>query len=322
MRLIRVLLASAGLVLFVAAPAVAQEAQPDPSTEEAAADPVPHKTCYDVNGFPFQTYVEFEPCQTEPTGPPEVVTCYVVVEGVTYTVETGKAEAEATGCNTEPNITPDVPGAFALASYTYEEEEPEVPDVEELCGAPDWTEEQRDAFRAAILALVAQGHDFGAPPCGVIEECSVGIDPPEDIEVTLVVDGVLIGSAVYDGATPNHLANFNLEGKVFGTKDIVAEATWNIGTGTLVLEGEVNCPEAPPETTTTTTQPAPTTTVAPPGPPAQAAPPATPTSTPSGTLPHTGIDSGTAALAGLVALLSGAGAVWRYRQRRTAGTLG
>jgi hypothetical protein len=301
MKLIHALLITGALILGTAGPAVAQEVQPDPSTEQAAQDPVPHKTCYDSSGFPFQTYVEFEPCQTEaPTTEPVVVTCYTLENGVVYPFLTGKAEAEATGCSQTPPevLVPDEallsaqaapaalvqegngeghdpvtvchkPGTPAQQELTFDDDgweahinhgdtegpcpvEIEV-DPEDVCGAPDWTQEQRDAFRDAILVLVNNGADLGAPPCGVIEECGVGVDPIEDIIVTLsnlIIDGEPYTedfgpSETYDGATPNHLANFDLTGTVFGVHTISVDATWNIGTGVLTITGDVDCPPEP-----------------------------------------------------------------------------
>jgi hypothetical protein len=356
MKLIRVLLLTAGLVLACAAPAVAEEAQPD--------NEVQAETCYDANGFSYQQSPGYAPCNTvAPTASPTTVVCFNVIDGVVYPVETGKAEAESSGCDTEPPVTtPDVPGAFALASYQGEGHTPvtvchnpgtpaqheltfdddgyeahlahgdtegtcpaievvDVPDPADECGAPpDWSDETREAFRQAILEAAQGGYDFGPPPCGVIEECSVGIDPPiTDIVVTLYVDGVLIGTASYDGNSPSHLAEFDLTGKVFGTQEITAEATWNIGTGTLVLEGEVTCPEAPPEPPTTTTPPTTAAPVLPTPGPSQPATPAAATSTPAGSLPHTGTDTGPLALGAVVALLTGLGAAWRYRSRTRLG---
>lgn len=200
---------------------------------------------------------------------------------------------------------------FAWAPAASATETSPVGDVE--CGAPSWTQAQRDAFRDEVLRRVNAGEDLGAPPCGVVEECSIGIDPVESIQARvfdLTFNGTPVEydtTAVYDGATPNHLANFPLTGVVFGSGHVTYASTWNAGTGTFHGEGDVNCPEAPP--TTTTTAP-PTTTTAPPtvvtSPPKDTDHPTPPPSMPTeSSLPVTGSTSAPLTMVGVAAVAAG-----------------
>jgi LPXTG-motif cell wall-anchored protein len=86
----------------------------------------------------------------------------------------------------------------------------------------------------------------------------------------LTVDGVPVPFDVtqpYTTLVDGHFVPFSLESvaalQVPGPHHITAEATWNIGKGTLLISGDAQCADPPPPTTTTTTV-APPPTVAPP----------------------------------------------------------
>lgn len=199
-------------------------------------------------------------------------------------------------------------GAFTFAAPAFATDyEEQPPDVDTACDpsvTAEWTPEQWASFGAALAKGIAEGHDFGPPPCGQVEaECRVTIDPPEAIEVTLAnltANGSPIDheeTTVYLGGGFG-LATFDLTGHVFGHATITADATWNIGTGTLHLTGETTCPDAPPTTTTPPTT-APPSHVCPGGAttgvetPCEAPTPTTVIGTPvpaqaPPTLPHTG----------------------------------
>lgn len=133
--------------------------------------------------------------------------------------------------------------------------------------------------------------DWGPIPEGKFEGCSLLLDPTSYVLMrafNLTVDGVAVE---YDETMPHGAgwAVFDLSGvpelQVPGDHAATADATWNIGTGTLHIVGTVHCVDE-----TTTTAP-PVVTVAPPSAPSQpAATPVTPEES-STTLPFTGAET-------------------------------
>jgi hypothetical protein len=198
------------------------------------------------------------------------------------------------------------------------------------------------AFALALPALAQElGPDgLGPPPFGDVVGCDLRVDPPpptSGIVILVRVSNLTVSGVpvAYDVTLPyDHPAvpfvPFSLAGvpemQVPGPHHVRAEATWNLGQGVLVLEGDAQCADEPTTTTTTlattTTAVAPTTTAS--TTPVQvlatevAAPSGSTTDTEATGLPRTGTDSGPLLLVGASCVGIGAVAVRQGRRWRSA----
>jgi LPXTG-motif cell wall-anchored protein len=190
-------------------------------------------------------------------------------------------------------------------------------------------------FALALPALAQElGPDgLGPPPFGDVVGCDLRVDPPpptSGIVILVRVSNLTVSGVpvAYDVTLPyDHPAvpfvPFSLAGvpemQVPGPHHVRAEATWNLGTGVLVLEGDAQCADEP---TTTTTEVAPTTAAPPPSVQVKAAEvtaaTASTTATDASELPRTGTDSGPLLLLGASCVAIGSLAVRRGRRWRSA----